>query len=247
MLEDNPDEAVLNNVGGTRTVAEATLAADVDRFVNISTDKAVNLISMLGATKAIVELVVLEVSAGPGRQASSRCASATCLAARERGANLPRADPARRTGHGHRPGHDAVLHDDPRGVEAGVPGGIVSPNGAVYVLDMGTPVASPTWPEDMIRLSGRDEDEVDIVYTGLRPGEKLCEELFTEQERTSATRYEQILATPGTGPRERPPRTGRRPRRGREATRLGRDRRAPRRPMPGFHMRSSGHLQVTRL
>ena len=66
-------------------------------------------------------------------------------------------------------------------------------NGAVYVLDMGTPVRIVDLARDMIRLSGRDEDEIEIVYTGLRPGEKLAEELFTEQERTAGTRYEQIL------------------------------------------------------
>ena len=66
-------------------------------------------------------------------------------------------------------------------------------NGAVYVLDMGTPVKIVDLARDMIRLSGYDEDEIQIVHSGLRPGEKLTEELFTLEERTSSTRYDEIL------------------------------------------------------
>jgi FlaA1/EpsC-like NDP-sugar epimerase len=113
---------------------------------------------------------------------------------------------------------------------------------------MGEPVRIEDLARDMIRLSGRDDDEIDLAYTGLRPGEKLAEELFTEQERTAATRYEQILVA---------------------RARFGRDRdtlahidelldSAHRRDwaamdrclgymVPGFHMSQFGHLRVASL
>ena len=222
LLEDNPDEAVLNNVGGTRTVAEAALEAGVERFVNISTDKAVNPISMMGVTKRDRRAGGargLEAGAGPDRS-SSRCASATCSAAAaawcrrsrsrsERGGPVTVTDPAM----------TRYFMTIPEASRLVIQAGAFSHNGAVYVLDMGSPVRIVDLARDMIRLSGRDEDEIEIVYTGLRPGEKLCEELFTEQERTTATRYEQILVgPPGTDARPRTHGAGRRSRRGRQAS-----------------------------
>jgi Predicted nucleoside-diphosphate sugar epimerases len=71
--------------------------------------------------------------------------------------------------------------------------GALGVNGAVYVLDMGAPVKLADLARDMIRLAGADDDDIQIVFTGLRPGEKLHEELFTESERLGATRFEQIM------------------------------------------------------
>ena len=197
LLETNPDEAVLNNVGGTRTVAEAALEADVLRFVNISTDKAVNPVSMLGVTKAIAERIVLSVSAraAPG-QVFVSVRFGNVLGSR--GSVVPIFQ--EQIGRG---GPVTVTHPDmtrffmtiPEASRLVLQAGSFAHNGAVYVLDMGTPVRIVDLARDMIRLSGRDDDEVEIVYTGLRPGEKLAEELFTEQERTAGTRYEQIMVS----------------------------------------------------
>ena len=197
LLEENPDEAVLNNVGGTRTVAEAALEAGVRRFVNISTDKAVNPVSMLGVTKAIAERIVLDVSsrAVPGQVfVSVRFGNVLGSA----GSVVPTFQEQISRG-----GPVTITHPDmtrffmtiPEASRLVIQAGSFRDNGAVYVLDMGTPVRIEDLARDMIRLSGRDEDEIEIVYTGLRPGEKLAEELFTEQERTAGTRYEQILVS----------------------------------------------------
>ena len=195
LLEHNPDEAVLNNVGGTRTVARAALEAGVERFVNISTDKAVEPISMLGVTKAIAERVVLGVSAhaNPG-QVFVSVRFGNVLGSR--GSVVPifqdqilRGGPVTLTD----PAMTRYFMTIPEASRLVIQAGSFPHNGAVYVLDMGAPVRIEDLARDMIRLSGRDDDEIDVVYTGLRPGEKLAEALFTEQERTTATRYEQIL------------------------------------------------------
>jgi FlaA1/EpsC-like NDP-sugar epimerase len=188
---------VLNNVGGTRTVAEAALEADVVRFVNISTDKAVNPVSMLGVTKAIAERIVLGVSAraAPG-QVFVSVRFGNVLGSR--GSVVPIFQ--EQIGRG---GPVTVTHPDmtrffmtiPEASRLVIQAASFAHNGAVYVLDMGAPVRIVDLARDMIRLSGRDDDEIEIVYTGLRPGEKLAEELFTEQERTAGTRYEQIMVS----------------------------------------------------
>jgi FlaA1/EpsC-like NDP-sugar epimerase len=195
LLEHNPDEAVLNNVGGTRTVAQAALEAGVARFVNISTDKAVNPVSMLGVTKAIAERVVLSEAAhaGPG-QVFVSVRFGNVLGSRgsvvpvfqeqiNRGGAVTVTDPEM----------TRYFMTIPEASRLVVQAGAFSDNGAVYVLDMGNPVRIVDLARDMIRLSGRDEDEIHIVYSGPRPGEKIAEELFTEAERTTTTRYEQIL------------------------------------------------------
>ena len=152
-------------------------------------------------------------------RSSSRCASATCWEAA--GSVVPIFQEQIARG-----GPITVTHPDmtrffmtiPEASRLVIQAGSFRGNGAVYVLDMGTPVRIVDLARDMIRLSGRDEDEIEIVFTGLRPGEKLAEELFTEQERTAGTRYEQILVSrhePGRSARLR--QAGRRPDRRRPA------------------------------
>ena len=195
LLEYNPDEAVLNNVGGTRTVAEAALDAGVERFVNISTDKAVEPISMLGVTKAIAERVVLATSARAGDgQVFVSVRFGNVLGSR--GSVVPIFQEQIRRGGPVTLTHPAMTRyfmTIPEASRLVIQAGSFSDNGAVYVLDMGVPVRIEALARDMIRLSGRNRDEIGIVYTGLRPGEKLTEELFTEHERTTATRYDQIM------------------------------------------------------
>jgi FlaA1/EpsC-like NDP-sugar epimerase len=146
-------------------------------FVLVSTDKAVNPTSIMGASKRLAEMSSRGSSARAAR-ASSRCASATCSAHRQRDPDLPRADRARRPRHGHAPRDDALLHDDPRGRAARAAGRPMGEGGEIFVLDMGEPVK-------IVDLAKRDDHALRapprrrhrIQFTGLRPGEKLFEEL----------------------------------------------------------------------
>jgi FlaA1/EpsC-like NDP-sugar epimerase len=195
MMEFHPDEAVLNNVGGTRAVAEAAADLGVGRFVNISSDKAVNPVSMVGVTKAIGERVVRAVAAGVGPdQAFLSVRFGNVLGSR--GSVVPifreqirRGGPITITD----PEMTRYFMTIPEASRLVIQAGALGRNGAVYVLDMGTPVRIEDLACDMVRLSGYNEDEIEIVYSGLRPGEKMAEELLTEEERISATRYEDIL------------------------------------------------------
>ena len=250
LLEYNPDEAVLNNVGGTRTVAEAALEAGVERFVNISTDKAVQPISMLGVTKAIAERVVLAVSArARADQVFVSVRFGNVLGSR--GSVVPIFQEQIRRGGPVTLTHPAMTRyfmTIPEASRLVIQAGSFSENGAVYVLDMGVPVRIEALARDMIRLSGHDDDEIDIVYTGLRPGEKLAEELFTEQERTTATRYDQILVA-----RSGPASAGDLMDRVDELVESARRRDWAVMDyrlgglVPGFHMGEFGHLQVASL
>ena len=124
MMEADPDEAVLNNVGGTRNVAEAALKAGVQRFVNISTDKAVHPTSVLGVTKSVAESVVRALAVGAGTdQAFVSVRFGNVLGSRGSvDPGVPGADPPGRADHDHRRARHAVLHDDPRGLAAGPAG-----------------------------------------------------------------------------------------------------------------------------
>jgi len=195
MMERHPDEAILNNVGGTRNVAEAALAAGVHRFVNVSTDKAVNPSSMVGATKSVAERVVRAI-------AEPTSADVAYVSVRfgnvlgSRGSVVPIFQEQIRRG-----GPITLTHPDmtryfmtiPEASRLVIQAGALAQNGCVYVLDMGTPVKIIELARDMIRLSGLDPDEVEIIYSGLRPGEKLNEELFADGESVATTPHSQIL------------------------------------------------------
>ncbi len=195
MMQYNPDEAVLNNVGGTRTVAEAALVAGVGRFVNISTDKAVNPVSTMGATKYLAELVVRAVAERASEeQAFVSVRFGNVLGSRgsvvplfeeqiRRGGPVTITDPATTRYFMTIPEASALV----------IQAGALANNGSVYVLDMGAPVLIVDLARDIIRLSGVDEDEIEFMFTGMRPGEKLHEELFATNERSGPTRHEKIL------------------------------------------------------
>lgn len=205
LMEANPDEAILNNVGGTRNVTEAALAAGVVRIVNVSSDKAVRPSSVMGATKHVAEQVVQALAArAADGQALVSVRFGNVLGSR--GSVVPIFQEQIRRG-----GPLTLTHPDmtryfmtiPEASRLVIQAAALGQNGGLYVLDMGTPVRIRDLAEDMIRLSGADPADVEIVYTGLRPGEKLEEELFTAAEHASATRYEQIFAAhPGPPPHE---------------------------------------------
>ncbi len=195
MMEENPDEALLNNVFGTRNLVELALEYGVTRFVNISTDKAVNPTSIMGASKRIAEKVV--------KNASNRCEENQAFVSvrfgnvlGSRGSVVPTFREQIRRG-----GPVTVTHPEmtryfmtiPEAAQLVLQAGGQAENGSVYVLDMGEPVKILDLAGDLIRLSGFEPGkDIPITFTGLRRGEKLYEELLTAEEGVTATHHKKI-------------------------------------------------------
>jgi FlaA1/EpsC-like NDP-sugar epimerase len=195
LMEGDPDEAVLNNVEGTLNVAEAALLAGSERFVNVSTDKAVHPASMLGVTKALAERIV-QMVAGDARPGQVFMSVRFGNVLGSRGSVVPIfQEQIRRGGPLVLTDPDATRYFMTISEAASlvIQAGALAVNGAVYVLDMGSPVKIVDLARDMIHLSGADDDEVRVVFSGLRPGEKLHEELFTQEERLVATTNDYIM------------------------------------------------------
>jgi FlaA1/EpsC-like NDP-sugar epimerase len=194
-MEANPDQAIINNVGGTRNVAELALEGGVEHFVNISTDKAVNPTSIMGASKRIAEMIVRRC-AGKADQSRSFVSVRFGNVLGSRGSVIPVF--RRQIAAG---GPVTITHPDMRRYFMTIPeaarlvlqAAAMQKSGVVYVLDMGKPVHIKDLAEDLIQLSGfQPYEDIDIVYTGLRPGEKLFEEILTAEEGTSTTPHEKV-------------------------------------------------------
>ena len=196
MMEENVDQAIINNVGGTKNVAELALKWGVERFVNISTDKAVNPTSVMGASKRIAEMVVRNIAskAKPGQTfVSVRFGNVLG----SRGSVIPIFKRQIASG-----GPVTVTHPEmkryfmtiPEAAQLVLEAAALPYNGKVYVLDMGEPVKIKNLAEDLIKLSGfTPYEDIDIIYTGLRPGEKLFEELLTAEEGTMPSPHKKIF------------------------------------------------------
>ncbi|MEQ1508215.1 MAG: nucleoside-diphosphate sugar epimerase/dehydratase, partial [Myxococcota bacterium] len=194
MMEWNPGEAVKNNVGGTRQVAECANRHNVGRFVMISTDKAVNPTSVMGCTKRVAELWV------QGQAKRSRTTFVIVRFGNVLGSNgsvIPLFKEQIANG-----GPVTVTHPDmvryfmtiPEASQLVLQAGAMGQSGEVYILDMGEPVRIVSLAEDLIRLSGlRPHKDVEIVYSGVRPGEKLFEEICVDTENATKTRHPKIF------------------------------------------------------
>jgi FlaA1/EpsC-like NDP-sugar epimerase len=193
MMEEHPSEGVQVNVGGTLAVLEAAVAADVPRFVLVSTDKAVEPSSVMGATKRVAEWLVADAAQRTGRPyVSVRFGNVLGSA----GSVLPLFQRQLENG-------EPLTVTDPEMTryfmtiqEAGwliLDAAAIGQPGDVLVLDMGEPVRIMDLATDLIRLSGREVDRVPIQITGLRPGEKLHEKLFYEFETVEPTDVSKIL------------------------------------------------------
>jgi FlaA1/EpsC-like NDP-sugar epimerase len=194
-METNADQAIINNVLATKNVAELALKWGVERLVNISTDKAVNPTSVMGASKRIAEMVVrsLAEKTAPGQTfVSVRFGNVLG----SRGSVIPIFK--RQIANG---GPVTVTHPEmkryfmtiPEAAQLVLQAAALPYNGKVYVLDMGEPVKIKNLAEDLIKLSGfTPYEDIDIIYTGLRPGEKLFEELLTAEEGTIPSPHEKI-------------------------------------------------------
>ncbi|WP_027461278.1 polysaccharide biosynthesis protein [Deinococcus murrayi] len=194
LMEEAPSEAILNNVVGTQNVVDLCLEFGVGRLVNISTDKAVNPTSVMGASKRVAEMVV---SAGAARaregQAFVSVRFGNVLGSR--GSVVPTFMAQIRAG-----GPVTVTHPEmvryfmtiPEAARLVLQAGGLAENGKVYVLNMGDPVRIADLARDVIRLSGARD--VDVVFSGIRPGEKLYEELLTPSEGADATTHSEIFS-----------------------------------------------------
>ncbi|MDX2060523.1 MAG: nucleoside-diphosphate sugar epimerase/dehydratase [Gemmatimonadales bacterium] len=194
LMEINVAEAVTNNILGTRNVCEAAAAAGVDRFVMISTDKAVRPTNVMGASKRVAEQLVQEIGANHGRN---------FIAVRfgnvlgSRGSVVPVFLRQIESG-----GPVTVTHPEmrryfmtiPEAVQLVLQAAVLGRGGEVFVLDMGEPVKIVDLATDLIRLSGLEVGrDVAIHFTGVRPGEKLYEELFFGREHAEVTEHPKVL------------------------------------------------------
>lgn len=194
LMEENPLEAIKNNVFGTINLVRSAAQYGTSRFILISTDKAVNPTNVMGATKRIAEMVI---------QSNNRHSKTKFAAVRfgnvlgSNGSVIPIFKKQIENG-----GPVTVTHPEVKryfmtvseAVQLVIQAGSMSNGGEIFVLDMGQPVKIYDLAKDLIRLSGyKPEEDIEIVFTGLRPGEKLYEELLLEEEGLGTTRHDKIF------------------------------------------------------
>ncbi|HXV09129.1 MAG TPA: nucleoside-diphosphate sugar epimerase/dehydratase [Burkholderiales bacterium] len=192
MEEVNAWEAVQNNVLGTHVLASAAAQAGVEAFVMVSTDKAVNPVNVMGATKRLAEMVCQALQREIGtRYVMVRFGNVLGSA----GSVIPKFRQQIADG-----GPITVTHPDitrffmsiPEAAQLVLQAGAMGHGGEIFVLDMGEPVRIVDLARELIRLSGLREDDIEIVFSGLRPGEKLYEEVLADDERTLATPHPKL-------------------------------------------------------
>ena len=199
LMERNPSEAVKNNILGTKNVAECAHEFKAKKFVMISTDKAVNPTNVMGASKRCAEMII---------QGIDRISETSFVVVRfgnvlgSRGSVIPIFKRQIQAG-----GPVTVTHPQmvryfmtiPEAVQLVIQAGALAAGGEIFILDMGQPVKIVDLARELIRLSGFEPDvDMKIAFTGIRPGEKLYEELLTSEEGISATKHNRIFVGQAT-------------------------------------------------
>jgi len=201
LMEANPDEAILNNILGTQNLIRAADHYGVKIFVNISTDKAVNPTSVMGASKRIIEMILQAQAQGGSETKFVSVRFGNVLDSR--GSVVPifkqqilAGGPVTIT----HPGVTRYFMTIPEAVQLVIQAGAMGKGGEIFILDMGEPVKILDLAKDLIKLSGLEVgQDIEIKIIGLRPGEKLFEEIFTSSEGTRATKHKKIfIAKPET-------------------------------------------------
>ena len=197
LMEANPTEAIKNNVFGTMNVAECSDKYKVKKFILISTDKAVNPTNIMGATKRIAEMII---------QATDKHSSTEFAAVRfgnvlgSNGSVIPLFKKQIEQGGPVKVTHPEITRffmTIPEAVQLVIQAGAMAKGGEIFVLDMGQPVKIYDLARNLIKLSGFEpDDEIKIEFTGLRPGEKLYEELLLAEEGLQTTCNEKIFIAP---------------------------------------------------
>ena len=196
LMEENPSQAILNNVVGTRNLINLSVEYKISYFVNISTDKAVNPTSVMGASKRIAEYIV-EWGASQVEDDEVFVSVRFGNVLGSRGSVIPIFKDQIQKG-----GPVTVTHPDmvryfmtiPEASQLVLQAAALNYNGAVYVLDMGEPVNIEQMARDLIKLSGLEPDvDIKVKHSGVRPGEKLFEELLTAEEGTDMTQHKKIF------------------------------------------------------
>ena len=201
MMENNPSESILTNILGTKTVADLAVENNVEKFVMISTDKAVNPTNVMGASKRIAEIYTQ--SLGKNSTSTGSVTNTKFITTRfgnvlgSNGSVIPRFKKQIEQG-----GPITITHPDitrffmtiPEACQLVLEAGCMGNGGEIFVFDMGKSVKIVDLARNMIKLSGLKENtDIKIIYTGLRPGEKLYEELLASSENTLPTHHKQIL------------------------------------------------------
>lgn len=194
LMEDSPEQAIINNVFGTLNVAQCSLKHGVKRFVMISTDKAVNPTNIMGASKRMAEIII-EALQARGKTQFTAVRFGNVLGSN--GSVVPLFERQIRAG-----GPVTLTHPDiiryfmtiPEAASLVLQAASIAKGGELFVLDMGKPVKIRELAERMIQLyADPNGPPVEIIYTGLRPGEKLYEELLRDEENSTATSKEKIF------------------------------------------------------
>lgn len=193
LMESNPREAVKNNVYGTKNVAEAAKFVNVEHFVMVSTDKANNPPNVMGATKRIAEMIVTGLNES-GKTKFSAVRFGNVLGSR--GSVIPvfreqisKGGPITITDFRM----TRYFMTIPEASRLVIQSGALARGGEIFVLDMGEPVKIVDLAKNMIRLSGYSDNEIEIIETGIRPGEKLYEELLLDKERNDKQVFDKIF------------------------------------------------------
>jgi FlaA1/EpsC-like NDP-sugar epimerase len=193
MLEKNPWEAVYNNIVGSRMIMEMSLKHSVERFVLVSTDKAVRPTNVMGTSKRVTELIMQSLQGSNTKFMAVRFGNVVGSS----GSVIPLF--RRQIEHG---GPVTVTHPEvnryfmtiPEASQMILQAGAMGDGGEIFVLRMGTPVKIADMARDLIRLSGKEPDvDIEIIFTGLREGEKLYEELITVGEDILPTGHEKVM------------------------------------------------------